>query len=133
MSEPSATMWERPPVYVRRGDLAELWRIAARARNASPEAGLFLEEFERLRIAPETDADAFVRLGSWVLYKDLRSSRQRRIRLVRPGRRNAEKNEVSLYSPIGGALIGLTTGAIFRWVAPDGRLRAIQVLDVTHG
>jgi regulator of nucleoside diphosphate kinase len=79
------------------------------------------------------DDSDFVRLGSWVVYKDLRTKRQRRIRLVRPGAENAEENEVSLFSPIGGALVGLAAGAIFRWAEPDGTLRAIKVLEVIQG
>jgi len=126
------TMFARPPVYVRRADLSELWRIAADAQKSAPEAQLFLEEFERLSIAPEARQDAFVRLGSAVVYKDLRTKRQRRVRLVRPGRENADENEISLLSPIGGALVGLSEGSIFRWMGSDGRLRAIKVLEVTH-
>jgi regulator of nucleoside diphosphate kinase len=133
MPELNDTMFARPPVYVRRSDLPELWRIAAKARQTAPEAELFLEEFDRLRIADDTDVSDFVRLESSVVYKDLRTKRQRRIRLVRPGAENGEENDVSLLSPIGGALVGLAAGAIFRWAGPDGQLRAIKVLEVTQG
>jgi regulator of nucleoside diphosphate kinase len=125
------TMFARPPVYVRRSDLPELWRIAAKARKTAPEADLFLEEFDRLSVASETNDSCFVRLDSSVVYKDLRTKRQRRVRVVRPGRENPEENEVSLLSPIGGALVGLAPGAIFRWADADGRLRAIKVLEIT--
>ncbi|WP_421932415.1 GreA/GreB family elongation factor [Phenylobacterium sp.] len=132
MPELNDTMFSRPPVYVRRSDLAELWRIASRARKMAPEAHLFLEEFDRLSVAPETDDCEFVRLDSTVVYKDLRTKRQRRVRVVRPGSENPEENEVSLFSPIGGALVGLREGAVFRWAGPDGRLRAIKILEVAQ-
>lgn len=125
------TMFARPPVYVRRSDLAELWRIAAKAHDTALDVGLFLEEFDRLSIAPTTNDSGFVRLDSSVVYKDLRTKRQRRVLVVRPGRENPEENAVSLLSPIGSALIGLKEGAIFRWAGSDGRLRAIKVLEVT--
>lgn len=133
MSKLNDTMLARPPVYVRRSDLPEFWRIAAKARQTFPEAELFLEEFDRLQVAHETGVSDFVRLGSSVVYRDLRTKRQRRIRLVRPGAENGEENDVSLFSPIGGALVGLAAGAIFRWAGPDGKLRAIKVLKVTQG
>ena len=85
-----------------------------------------------MSVAPDAEDGGFVRLGSSVLYKDLRTKRQRRVRLVRPGRENPEENEVSLLSPIGAALVGLAEGAIFRWPAPDGGTRAVKVLEVTH-
>ena len=121
-------MFARPPVYAWRADLPELCRIAMDARK-SADASLFLEEFDRLRVAQEADAQ-FVRLGSSVIYKDLRSKRRRCIRLVRPGCENADESEVSLLSPIGGALVGLAAGSVFRWVGLDGRLRAIKVLEI---
>ena len=67
-----------------------------------------------------------------MIYKDLRSKRRRCIRLVRPGRENADESEVSLLSPIGSALVGLAAGSVFRWAGPDGRLRAIKVLEIIN-
>lgn len=126
------TMFARPPVYVRRCDLPELSRIAKAAQTAETETPLFLQELERFSIAPDATPDRFVRLGSSVLYKDLRTKRQRLVRLVHPGSENYDENEVSLLSPIGGALVGLVEGSIFRWSCSDGRLRAIKVLEITH-
>jgi len=56
----------------------------------------------------------------------------RRVQVVRPGSENAENNEISVLSQIGGALVGLTAGAIFRWPDTDGRTRAIKVLEITQ-
>lgn len=123
------TMFARPPVYARRADLPELERIAAQARG-NADAALFLQEFGRLSIAPETGEPAFVHLGAWVAYRDLRTRRQRRVRVVRPGSENPEENEVSLLSPIGAALVGLAEGAIFRWKDAGGGSRAVRVLKV---
>ena len=130
MSALNDTMFARPPVYVRREDLPELWRIAAAARKEASGADLFVEEFERLRVAQDAADTQFVRLGACVHYKDLRTKRQRWVRLVRPGEATADDNEVSILSPIGGALIGLAPGSIFRWAGADGRTRAIKVLEI---
>jgi regulator of nucleoside diphosphate kinase len=123
------TMFARPPVYARRSDLPELQRIAAQARGKA-EAALFLQEFARLSVAPETGEPSFVHLGAWVAYRDLRTKRQRRVRVVRPGSENPEENEVSLLSPIGAALVGLAQGAIFRWQDTGGGSRAVRVLEI---
>lgn len=125
------TMFARPAVYVRRSYYVELQSIALKAREIETEYCLFLEEFDRISVAPEASEECFVRLDSTVLYKDLRTKRLRRVRVVRPGSENAEENEVSLLSPIGGALVGLAAGAVFRWAESEGRLRAIKVLQVT--
>jgi regulator of nucleoside diphosphate kinase len=126
------TMFSRPPVYVRGSDIPELWCIAAEARKTASQTDLFLQEFDRLRLASETTESDFVRLDSSVVYKDLRTKRQRRVRVVRPGSEMPEENAVSLLSPIGAALVGLKEGAIFRWADPDGRFQAIKVLEIAQ-
>lgn len=133
MSGLTDKMFARPPVYVRSVDLPELWRIAARAYRATPQPDLFLEEFHRFRVVQEAADDHFVRLDSEVRYKDLRTKRERLVRLAPPGGADPDRNEVSLLSPIGAALIGLSVNSIFRWSAADGRPRAIKVLEITHG
>ncbi|MGH6998409.1 MAG: GreA/GreB family elongation factor [Phenylobacterium sp.] len=35
-----------------------------------------------------------------------------------------------MLAPIGAALIGLSVGDVFRWEAPDARLREIEVLSI---
>lgn len=107
--------------------------IAEVARDMIPKPTLFLEEINRLIVTSDLDQDDFVRLGTVVLYKDLKTKRQRSVRVVGPGGENADDNEVSLLSPIGSALFGLTAGSIFRWSGLDGQLRAIKVLQIIDG
>lgn len=91
---------------------------------------MFKEEFARLKIVADDLAERFVRLGSRASYRDLSTKRERGVRVVRPEDADADGNWVSVLSPIGAALIGLSAGAIFRWADADGRLRVIKVLDV---
>lgn len=123
-------MFSSPPVFAAAADAADLNMIASMAGTASFGASLFLKEYERMSVRPEPHSPRFVRLEDAVTYRDLRSKAERRVQVVRPDRVHAEENRISVLSPIGAALIGLSAGAVFRWTEPDGRLRAIKVLSI---
>lgn len=124
------TMFSRPHVQATATDLARLRSLVPMAGTDAPGAGLFREEFARLKIVADDLAERFVRLGSCVRYRDLSTKRERDVRVVRPEDADTGGNWVSVLSPVGAALIGLSAGAIFRWADPDGRLRVIKVLKV---
>jgi regulator of nucleoside diphosphate kinase len=123
-------MFSSPPVFAAAADAAELTAVASTAGTSSFGAKLFLKEFERMAVCTDPRHPRFVRLDDTVTYRDLRTKVERRVRVVRPDRAEAEENRISVLAPIGAALIGLSEGAIFRWTEPDGRLRAIKVLDI---
>ncbi|CAN7638559.1 GreA/GreB family elongation factor [Phenylobacterium sp. LjRoot219] len=125
------TMFARPTVYASEADALELQALASHAGLANPGGALLREEVNRFSVGAPEGLD-FVKLGSWAAYRDLRSKRERRVRIVRPEQANPEENYISVLSPLGAALIGLPQGAIFRWSAPDGQLRAVKVLEVLH-
>ena len=122
-------MFRRPPVYALADDVSQMQTMTRKAASDAPGAALFAEEFERFCVLSHGGRDPFVRPGSWLTYRDLRTKQERRIRLVHPGEDHGA-DDVSMLSPLGAALIGLMEGAIFRWSEPDGRLRAIRVLSI---
>ncbi|MBS0490245.1 MAG: GreA/GreB family elongation factor, partial [Proteobacteria bacterium] len=82
-------------------------------------------------IVPNTDRRSkFVRLGSKVTYRDLILKRDRTVRVGLPGEADVDENRISVLAPVGAALIGLSVGDVFRWEAPDARLREIEVLSI---
>lgn len=126
----SDTMFARPPVFATAKELAQYRAIVCAPPVTGPGFELFKQEVGRLTIVPEPTEPPYVRLGSLVAYKDLRSKRERLVRIVPPGQSDGDENTVSLFSPIGAALLGLAPEAIFRWEEPDGSLRAVKVLMV---
>lgn len=126
------TMTKRPKVRVTESDFERLAAVGRAARAAMPGAELLLEELERFAIVPD-HADRrlrFVRLGSQVTYRDLVLDRERTVRVGLPGEADMDDNRISVLAPVGAALIGLATGDVFRWVGPDERPRAIEVVRI---
>lgn len=120
----------RPPVYVTNADFEVLSGLLTHD-GAAPGAALLSEELARAaapsRLEPDTP---FVRLRSRVWFEDLDSGVRREVELALPRDASIDDNRISVLSPIGAALFGLTKGEIFGWVGPDRRSRRIRILEV---
>jgi regulator of nucleoside diphosphate kinase len=111
-----------PRIVVSESDHERLTGLATAALNRVPEtAQELLAEMERAEIvsAPSVPANV-VRMGSRVTFLPT-DGRKRRITLVFPAEEDITKSRVSIMTPIGAALIGLTEGQSIQWTARDGR------------
>src|SRR5690606_27071032 len=77
-------------------------------------------------IPPET-----VRMGSTVTFTS-DNSEAKTVTLVFPGDADIAEGKVSILTPIGAALIGLSEGQSIDWTARDGREHALTVVTVTQ-
>jgi regulator of nucleoside diphosphate kinase len=120
-----------PRIVVSESDHERLTGLATAALNRVPEtAQELLAEMERAEIvsAPSVPANV-VRMGSRVTFLPT-DGRKRRITLVFPAEEDITKSRVSIMTPIGAALIGLTEGQSIQWTARDGRRHELTVLAV---
>ena len=129
MSSLNDSMFARPPVFATSEGLGMLRQIAGEARG-SQAPGLLDEELERITVVRGEDGGAHVAVGSHVTYKDLRTKHLRRVQIVAVPTPAENEAKVSVLSPVGAALIGLTTGAIFRWREASGQVRAVKVVSI---
>ena len=119
-----------PPVFATPDDLDRLRELARWGAGETWGASLLLREIERISDDVASAGSPFARLGSAVTYKDLGTKRIHRVRLTDSRAGKSHTGAVSVLSVLGAALIGLREGAIFRWMEPDGRFRAVKVLAV---
>lgn len=120
-----------PIVYVADG---EFERLAGLARHATgPGSALLRQEVARAVIVMDDEGPrAFVRLGSVVEYADLRTGRTRTLTIVSPEDADIDHDRVSVATPVGAALLGLTPGESFAWTADDGRPHALIAVSVAN-
>jgi regulator of nucleoside diphosphate kinase len=124
----------RPRIVIASGEHARLMALADKAVEQNMDTAEFLlEELTRAFVVPDGKcADNVVRVGSRVTYREESTSRIRRVTLSYPRDANIEHNRISILTPIGAALIGLSIAQTIEWPTPDGRTDAITVLDVAN-
>lgn len=98
----------------------------------SPEVGeRLIDEIARAKlVAPNKMRDDVVTIGSVVTYRDLVMDRVHTVTVVYPENANIEEGRISVLTPVGVALLGLSPGATISWVTRDDETRQLKILEV---
>ncbi|MES0023129.1 MULTISPECIES: nucleoside diphosphate kinase regulator [unclassified Mesorhizobium] len=123
----------KPNIRISQSDHARLSALANAVAARNPEAAdELLAELERARIVAHGWVSAgTVRMGSTVTFKPDTGDRKT-VTLVFPGDADISEGKVSILTPIGTALIGLSAGQSIMWAARAGRRHELLVLDVSQ-
>lgn len=128
---PAIKKGRKPAIVLARSESRRLWPLAESFANRNPEvADELLAELERARIVDDGQlASDVVRMGSTLRFtSDL--GEDRRVTLVFPGEADIAEGKVSILTPSGVALIGLSAGQSIDWMARDGRTHRLTVQSV---
>ncbi|HKV14206.1 MAG TPA: nucleoside diphosphate kinase regulator [Reyranella sp.] len=122
---------DKPRIVVNDIDFKRLMSLAAAAQSRLPEVADVLQaELDRAEIVAVGSVPAgIVQMGSTVEFRS-DSGQQRCVTLVFPGEENISEGRVSILTPIGAALIGLSSNQSITWLTRDGREHQLTVLRV---
>ncbi len=117
-----------PAILIGEDDLDALHRLADQARgHLAAAAEQLLTELERARIvAQDKLPPEAVRMGSHVTFIT-EDGLSRTVELVFPDQADIAANRISILTPVGAALIGVSIGQTIDWQSPDGRRRSLTV------
>jgi regulator of nucleoside diphosphate kinase len=127
----TAKAGRKPAITVARSEHDRLLAFANTIAEQNPESSEeLLLELERARVVNDDRVpDNVVRIGSSVKYEP-DTGETRTVTLVYPGEADISLGKVSVLTPIGTALLGLSPGQAIAWTARDGRRHELHVLDV---
>jgi len=120
-----------PTLVVGNEDHQRLTDLAIAALDRLPEvAEELLREMDRARVVNAGKVpESVIRMGFRVVFES-NDGRKREVTLVFPGEADIAEGKVSVMTPIGTALIGLSKGQSISWTARDGRRHELTVLHV---
>lgn len=120
-----------PRLVVSASDHHRLTGIAQSLVDRAPElAEDLLGELDRATVVPaEAVPPDVVRMGSTVVFKP-DGGPERRVTLVFPVNADIAEGRISILTPVGVALIGLTPGQSISWTARDGTDHRLVVVSV---
>lgn len=123
---------ELPPITLTGIDFDRLDRLAKAAAERFPRtAGFLAREIARANIVPSGfTLRGLVTMGSTVEYRDDVTDRVRTVTLVYPDQANMAEGKVSVLSPVGAALVGLSVGQPIEFQTPADGWRSLTVLRV---
>jgi regulator of nucleoside diphosphate kinase len=123
----------KPAIVLTKTDYERLLRLAEAHALRNPEVSEeLMVELDRARVVQNYKiASNVVRMGSTVRFtSDL--GEDRTVTLVFPGEADIAAGRISILTPIGAALIGLSAGQSIDWVARDGRVHRLHVEHVEN-
>lgn len=122
----------RPSLHLLASESDMVASLALQAEHRHPVvAAMLLEEIERAELhEPATLPQTAVTIGSEVDFVDERTSQLRTVELVLPAHANIAKGRISILTPMGAALYGLTAGQSIDWPDLDGHERRIRIVRV---
>ena len=125
---------KKPRIAIREKDFQVLSRLAELATKAMPDVADYLEhELERARIISGRAASArVIGMGSKVEYLDETTGRVHAVTLVYPAESDIEQGRVSVLTPIGAALLGLSQGQSIEWNTRSGEPRRLTVVALSN-
>jgi len=121
----------KPPLVIGEVDHRRLISLAVTMEKRAPEVSeALLAELDRAKVVPQHKVPArTVRMGSTARFRT-NGAGERRVTLVLPGDADIDAGRISVMTPIGAALIGLSAGQSIRWMSRDGREQELTVVDV---
>jgi regulator of nucleoside diphosphate kinase len=122
-----------PPITITTVDYDRLSWIATAGVNGQryTVAEMLADELDRAMIAaPGAIRPDIVTMHSDVEYRDEVTGDARRAILVYPGEEDLDAGRISVLTPVGAALIGLSEGQSMEWLGPTGGRRKVTVQRV---
>lgn len=127
------TALARPALIIDADHYERLLGIAMRAMKQAPAlAKQLLDEIERADLLPSAEVPTdVVGIGSEVTFRENSGGVVRTVHLVFPTDADIDKGCVSVLTPLGAALLGLSVGQDIAWEI-GGRVRRLTIVAVNQ-
>lgn len=117
-------------VILSRADYERLSTLVA-SRHASEIWPGLVDELDRAEVFDAGDMPrTAVSLGASVEYRDETTGQTRRVVPVLPGEEDIAAGRISVLTPVGIALIGLSAGDTAEWQTRSGEWKRLRILRV---
>lgn len=122
----------RPRVRLIDTEADLLAQLALQAESRMPAvSAMLLDEVDRADIyGPDDLPEDVVTLGAEVEFLDEGSGQRRRVTIVLPAHADIEAGRISILTPAGAGLIGLSAGESIDWPDVAGREHRLKILSV---
>ena len=122
----------KPPIAIDANHFARLFALSSLTNGSMTEVCEYLrEELDRAHVLPaEKLRPDIVSLGSQVEFRDEQTGKSQEVILVYPLHADIARRRVSVLTPVGAALLGLSVNQTISFRTRTGERRELTVLKV---
>lgn len=125
-------MSSQPAIIVSSLDMDRIEALIEKMSRITPEVEQLENELDRATIvAPEAMPANVVSMNSTVRFKFVGDNKVFEKTLVYPHDLKSEE-QVSIFAPVGSALLGLAVGQSLNWPMPNSQSRTVEILEVLY-
>jgi len=124
-----------PTITLTRSVHKRLSALSAAVADHQPDVAEYLErELDRARVVEEEALPAVaVTVGSRVSFLNCETHQRHSVTLVWPSEEDSTRHRLSVMTPVGAALVGLSVGQSIAWQSRTGVWRSLRVEEVATG
>ncbi|ELE6569977.1 nucleoside diphosphate kinase regulator [Vibrio parahaemolyticus] len=125
-------MSENNSIYISSLDMNRITALLDKMPNIAAELVELEAELDRATvIEPEEMPSNVVTMNSTVEFKFSGEERTMTKTLVYPSELKSS-DDISIFAPVGSALIGLSVGQKLDWPMPNKQVKTIEIVDITY-
>jgi regulator of nucleoside diphosphate kinase len=125
----------KPPIMVTDTDLLRLQEYFTVSPCGANDAVMQAidDELARAQVIVSRDVPpTLVTMNSRIVFENGSTSRRREVTLVYPRDASATQGRISVFSPVGAALLGLSVGQEIDWELPNGRAARFRIAEILY-
>ncbi|EHR5762003.1 nucleoside diphosphate kinase regulator [Vibrio parahaemolyticus] len=125
-------MLENNSIYISSLDMNRITALLDKMPNIAAELVELEAELDRATVLePEEMPSNVVTMNSTVEFKFAGEERTMTKTLVYPSELKSS-DDISIFAPVGSALIGLSVGQKLDWPMPNKQVKTIEIVDITY-
>ncbi|EGQ8103282.1 nucleoside diphosphate kinase regulator [Vibrio parahaemolyticus] len=125
-------MSENNSIYISSLDMNRITALLDKMPNIAVELVELEAELDRATVLePEEMPSNVVTMNSTVEFKFAGEERTMTKTLVYPSELKSS-DDISIFAPVGSALIGLSVGQKLDWPMPNKQVKTIEIVDITY-
>ncbi|EKA5638132.1 nucleoside diphosphate kinase regulator [Vibrio navarrensis] len=125
-------MTNKPSIIVSTLDMDRISTLLEKASQWSAELEKLEDELDRATVMASSDMPSdVVTMNSTVCFKFVGSDNSMEKTLVYPDQVRSSE-DISIFAPVGSALLGLSVGQQLTWPMPGGQEKTIEIIDVVY-
>lgn len=101
-------------------------------QHGSAQAGSLEVELHRATIVDQRSVPSdVVTMNTVLVYEDCQTAKHHQVTVVYPRDANLKKGRVSVFAPIGSALLGMRPNQTIEWTVPGGK-KCLRVVEIRY-
>lgn len=123
-------------IYITQSDADKIRGLLREAENTLYRGSQYIQQLKQeidraIIVQPRDITPDVITLNSSAMLLDIESGERMELTVVFPEHADVGRGKISVFAPVGAAMLGYKVGDVFEWETPDGnrKLRVEKIIE----